>query len=74
MLYCIPSPPGHDEELMDVEISLKVVSLGLRYASNRFLLTSRAKSRRNSGSLSSSKGGMVGWLAEYEGHANNWSR
>lgn len=57
---------------MDVEISLKVVSLGLRYASNRFLLTSRANSRRNSGSLSSSHGGSVEWLAEYEGHVDSW--
>lgn len=67
----MPSPPGHDEELIEVEISLNVVSLGRRYAWKRFRFTSRAKSRRNSGSLSSSDCGGMGWLAEYEGHLDS---
>lgn len=64
-----PSPPGADEELMDVETRFMIVSFGRRYASNKFLFTSRAKSWRRCGRLSSSAGVVkVLCEAEYEAH------
>jgi hypothetical protein len=48
----MPSPPGHDDELMELLMTLMTVWVGRRYASNRFLLTSFANRRLSSGSLS----------------------
>jgi hypothetical protein len=61
----MPSPPGHDDELIELEMSLTTVLFGRRYASNRFLLTSRANSLRSSGSLPSltAAAGRTLWLA-----------
>jgi hypothetical protein len=69
-LNWMPSPPGHDDELMELEMSLMTVLLGRRYASNRFLLTSFANSLRSSARLSSltAAAAMVLWLAAYDGH------
>ena len=73
-MNCSPSPPGHDDELIELEMSVMRVSDGRVYASNRFRFTSLAKVLRSSDSWrSASKDDNVAmWLEAYEGLRARW--
>ncbi len=68
------SPPGNAaEELVVVDTKLRWVLRGCRYASNRFLLTSRANCLCSNGKLSSVNGPPTKLCErEKDGHLERW--
>lgn len=68
------SPPGNEaEQLVVDEVRLTMVWRGLRYASNKFRLTSRTNCFFNWGRLSSVKGPVTRlFVMEKAGHRERW--